>query len=51
MKSVLKEPSTWAGVASVAQGISLLLAKDYSGNTWALLFGGLAAIFLREGGG
>ena len=42
----LLEPSTWAGVAVVAVGISVVM-----GQTWIMIIGAIAvggALFLRE---
>ena len=44
----LREPSTWAGLASLANGVAKIIEGDYSGETWALVGGGLAAIFMKE---
>jgi hypothetical protein len=44
------EPSTWAGLASLTEGISHALAGDYSVDTWALIGGGLVAVLLKERG-
>ena len=47
--SVIKEPSTWAGIGLVAQSIGLLIASKGADSTaWAGLAAGLVAIFRRE---
>lgn len=48
IKNRLKEPSTYAGLATVAQGISLIAGGVTSGPAFAMVFGGLAAILLPE---
>lgn len=48
IKNRLKEPSTYAGLATVAQGISLIAGGVTSGPAFAMIFGGLAAILLPE---
>lgn len=48
----MKEPSTWAGLGLIAQGVAQLLASkglDVAG--WTSLSAGLLAVFKREGGG
>lgn len=47
MKSLLNEPSTWAGIGLLATGIGNILAKDYNTGIPQVL-AGLAAIFKRE---
>lgn len=47
----IKEPSTWAGLGLIFQGIGQLVASkgaDMSG--WASVWGGVAAVFIREKG-
>lgn len=47
--SIVKEPSTWAGIGLVAQSIGMLIAsKGSDGTAWAGLVAGLVAIFRRE---
>lgn len=49
-KSRLKEPSTWAGLALIAQGLAGLIATNgISPEGWAAVVGGAAAVFTREG--
>lgn len=48
--SVIKEPSTWAGIGLVAQSIGMLIASKGADSTaWAGLAAGLVAIFRHEG--
>lgn len=42
------EPSTWAGVGLLANGVALLLVDPTSGAGWANVLGGVGAIFKRE---
>lgn len=44
-----KEPSTWAGLGLIAQGLGQLLAsKGADPAGWASLSAGLVAVFRRE---
>lgn len=46
----IKEPSTWAGLALVAQGFAGLLAsKGMDMTAWASVLGGAMAVAKREG--
>lgn len=46
------EPSTWAGLGLIAQGVAQLLAsKGTDAAGWASLSAGLLAVLKREGGG
>lgn len=45
----IKEPSTWAGIGLVVQGLFLLFAtKGGDANAWATIGAGFSAIFLAE---
>ena len=47
--SRLHEPSTWAGIGLVFQGIAnLFLSKGGDSTAYASIVGGIGAIFLRE---
>lgn len=46
----IKEPSTWGGIALLATGVSSLLAGHFSVDAFAQIFGGLAAVLMRERG-
>lgn len=48
---MLKEPSTYAGLATFFSGLSRVLAKDYSVEAFALILGGLFAVLLPERSG
>jgi hypothetical protein len=51
MKKRIKEPSTWAGFALVAQGIAQLLAsKGVDPTAWATVIGGVIAVAAKEKG-
>lgn len=46
------EPSTWAGLGLIAQGVAQLLAsKGADPAGWASLSAGVLAVLKREGGG
>ena len=45
----LKEPSTWAGLALIAQGVGAFFGID--GTLLAGIIGGLGAVFLKEKAG
>jgi hypothetical protein len=48
-RSRVKEPSTWAGFALLAQGIAALVAtKGLAPEGWAAVVGGAAAVLARE---
>jgi hypothetical protein len=47
----LSEPSTWAGLAIVAQGVSELAVNSYNTNAWGAVIGGLVSIVVKEKGG
>lgn len=44
------EPSTWAGIAAVAHGLSLLLTNWLNPQGWIETVGGVNAILMRERG-
>lgn len=46
----MQEPSTWAGLGLIAQGVAQLLAsKGTDATAWATLSAGVFAVFKREG--
>jgi len=51
MNKILREPSSWAGLAAILQGVAML-APQYAAviNGVSMLFGGLA-VAVREKGG
>lgn len=44
-----KEPSTWAGLALIFQGIAQVVASKGADQTaWASIIGGVAAVAMKE---
>lgn len=44
----LKEPSTWGGVAAIAQAVAQLLVNVRDPVAWGALSAGLVAVFMKE---
>lgn len=51
LKTRLREPSTWAGLAILAQGVASVAIDHRNPNAWAALVGGVAAVVAPEGEG
>lgn len=46
----IKEPSTWAGLGLLCQGVAQLIAsKGGDGQAWSTVATGMLAVFVREG--
>lgn len=51
-KTRLKEPSTWAGIGLVIQGVfQLITSKGGDASAWGTIGAGFGAIFLPEKNG
>lgn len=48
--SRLAEPSTWAGLALLAQGAAVVFADPRNPQAWANAIGGVLAVVAREKG-
>jgi len=45
----MKEPSTWAGIGLIFQGVAQAIAsKGTDATAWATIVGGMAAVLVKE---